>query len=395
MPSSFASHWSLDPEIVFLNHGSYGACPNRVLAHQHQLRQRIERQPVQFFMRDGFGLLDEARECLADFVGARAQDLVFLRNTTEGVNAVVRSLDFAAGDQIIVTNHGYNACRNIVEYVASKTGAEVVVVDLPFVGITEEQVIDTVTRAVTNKTRLAIIDHITSPTGLVLPIAPLTAALQDAGVPVLVDGAHGPGMVSLDMTQLSASWYVGNLHKWVCAPKGAAFMWMNSNVQTRTRPAIISHGYNLRALMPERPGHHLEFDWIGTHDPTAWLSVPAAIEFTANIFPRGWSAVMKRNRALVLEARELIARRLKLEQPVTDSMIGHLAALPIRIENDTLSPLYGSAFQKRLLDKYKIEVPVIPWPDSNARLIRVSAALHNSIEDYAKLADALEKEQLC
>ena len=395
MPSSFASHWSLDQEVVFLNHGSYGACPNRVLDHQHQLRQRIERQPVRFFMRDGFDLLDEARGHLAEFVGANTQDLVFLRNTTEGVNAVVRSLDFKVGEQIIVTNHGYNACRNIVEYIASKTGAEVVVVELPFVGITEDQVIDTVTKAVTNRTRLAIIDHITSPTGLVLPIAPLTRVLENAGVSVLIDGAHGPGMVDLDMTQLSASWYVGNLHKWVCAPKGAAFMWMNSRVQKQTRPAVISHGYNQKTLMPERPGHHLEFDWIGTHDPTAWLSVPEAIKFTAGMLPGGWPAVMKRNRTLVLEARELLARRLNLDLPVNDKMIGHLAALPIRIENDTLSTLYGSAFQKRLLDRYNIEVPVIPWPNSDARLIRVSAALHNSIEDYARLADALEEEQLC
>ena len=185
---------------------------------------------------------------------------MFLRNTTEGVNAVVRSLDFKVGEQIIVTNHGYNACRNIVEYIASKTGAEVVVVELPFVGITEDQVIDTVTKAVTNRTRLAIIDHITSPTGLVLPIAPLTRVLENAGVSVLIDGAHGPGMVDLDMTQLSASWYVGNLHKWVCAPKGAAFMWMNSRVQKQTRPAVISHGYNQKTLMPERPGPRVRLD---------------------------------------------------------------------------------------------------------------------------------------
>ena len=395
MPSSYAAHWSLDPRVTFLNHGSYGACPTAVLAHQQTLRQTIEKQPVRFFMRDIYAHIDQARTALAQFIDARANDLVFIRNTTEGVNSIVRSFNLKAGDEILVTNHGYNACKNIVDFVAKRTGASVVVANFGFEGINSEFVSERILDAVTPRTRLAIIDHVTSPTGLVLPIDHIAESLETLGVRVLVDGAHGPGMLDLSMNQLSASWYVGYLHKWVCAPKGAAFIWIREDLQPSTRPAVISHGFGLNAEELSRPWHHLEFDWVGTQDPTAWLSVPKAISFLDKIIDGGWDVIRRRNRALALDARRLLLDALGQDDPVPDEMVGHLAAVRLPSSNRTVSPIFGTEFQRLLLDQFRIEVPIIPWPNSSDRLLRISAALHNDSDDYIVLANALGKALPC
>ncbi|MEE2757455.1 MAG: aminotransferase class V-fold PLP-dependent enzyme [Myxococcota bacterium] len=395
MPSRYARHWTLSPNITFLNHGSYGACPKDVLDYQQTLRQTIEEQPVQFFMRDIYDRIDEARARLAAFIQARPRDLVFIRNTTEGVNAIIRSFGLKPGDEILVTNHGYNACKNIVDFVAQKTGAQVVTAEFGFEGINPTTVIETILDSISSKTRLAILDHVTSPTGLVLPVEQLSEMLEASGVRVLVDGAHGPGMLDLSIGDLAASWYVGNLHKWVCAPKGAAFMWIREDVQSTTRPAVISHGFGLNADDLGRPWHHLEFDWIGTHDPTAWLSVPKAIDVLDDMVDGGWDVIRCRNRMLALEAQELLSTTLGLEKPVPDSMIGHLAAVRLPSSTRPISPLFGTEYQRTLLEQFGIEVPVIPWPNSSDRLLRISAALHNDSDDYIVLADAIKKALPC
>ncbi|MBV71908.1 MAG: aminotransferase [Myxococcales bacterium] len=395
MPSRYARHWTLNPKVTFLNHGSYGACPKEVLAYQQELRQTIEEQPVQFFMRDIYGHIDDARKTLAQFVKARAQDLVFIRNTTEGVNSIIRSFGFTPGDEILVTNHGYNACKNIVDFVAQKTGARVVVAEFGFEGINSEHVIEAIWTSVSPKTRLAIIDHVTSPTGLVLPVKKMAEKLERSGVRVLIDGAHGPGMLDLSMPDLSASWYVGNLHKWVCAPKGAAFMWMREDVQSKTRPAVISHGFGLDANELDRPWHHLEFDWVGTQDPTAWLSVPKAIDVLDKMVDGGWDVIRQRNRTLALEAQHRLSMALERDKPVPDAMIGHLAAVKLPSSNRPISPLFGTEYQQILLDQFGIEVPVIPWPGPSDRLLRISAALHNDSDDYIVLSDAIGKVLPC
>lgn len=385
--------WPLDPRVVFLNHGSFGSCPRPVLAFQRALRDRLERQPIQFLVRDLEALLDEARTALAAFVGADAEDLVFVPNATTGVNTVLRSLRLRPSDELLVTNHEYNACRNALEVVAGQTRAKVVVADVPFPLRHAEDVVEAVLRRVTTKTRLALLDHVTSQTGLVLPIERLVRELASRAVETLVDGAHAPGMVPLDLRALGATYYTGNCHKWLCAPKGAAFLQVRRDRQAEIRPLVISHGAN--SPRTGRSRFLIEFGWTGTGDPTAFLSVPKAIEFMGGLSPGGWPAIMRHNRQLALAARKLLCRSLGLAALCPDTMIGALAAVPLPDSTESAppqSPLYQDPLQDRLLARHGIEVPVIPWPAPPKRLLRISAQLYNSPPQYERLADALREE---
>ena len=280
--------WELDPAVAFLNHGSFGACPRPVLEHQTALRVQMERQPVRFLANELEGLLDAARLTLASFVGAPAEGLAFVPNATAGVNAIVGSLDLHPGDEIVVTDHGYNACKNIVDHAAARSGAVVRTIPLPFFGATPDAVLETVLAGVGPKTRLVIIDHVTSATALVLPVQRIATELETRAVPVLVDGAHGPGMLPVDITAIGASYYVGNCHKWMCAPKGSGFIYATAATRDHLIPSVISHGLN--SLRTDRSRFHLLFDWTGTDDPTPYLSVPRAIEVMGHYSQAGGSS---------------------------------------------------------------------------------------------------------
>lgn len=382
--------WLLDPAVTFLNHGSFGACPRPVLEFQQKLRDRLERQPVKFLVRELEPLWDEARAVLAAFVGASVEDLVFVPNATTGVNTVLRSLSFAPGDELLVTNHEYNACRNAVEFVAQRTGATVIVADLPFPFRREEDLVEPILAKVTPRTKLALIDHVTSQTGLVLPIQRIIRELAARGVETLVDGSHAPGMVPLDLSGLGAAFYTGNCHKWICAPKGAAFLWVRRDRQESIRPLSISHGAN--SPRRDRSRFLLEFGWTGTSDPTAWLTVPEAIRFVGGLMPGGWDEIRQTNRALVLAARRLLCDALGNTPPCPDEFLGSLAAvvLPPASESSPFkTPLYQDPLQDELLEKHSIEVPVIPWPHPPKRLLRVSAQLYNCLPQYERLAGVL------
>lgn len=383
--------WDLDPEVVFLNHGSFGACPRAVLQLQSELRARMEREPVRFFVRELPPLLDAARAEVAAFVGADPDDLVFVRNATEGVNAVLRSLELAAGDEIVITDHGYNACNNAARHVASRTGARVVVAPLPFPIAGPDVVVEEILAAVTPRTRLVLVDHVTSPTGIVLPVAAIVAALQGRGIDVLVDGAHAPGMLPLDVAAIGAAYYTGNFHKWVCAPKGAAMLHVRRDRQAGLHPAVISHGYNAPAA---RSRLQVEFDWTGTADPTPWLCVPAALREVAGMVPGGWPEVRARNHALVCEGRTIVAAAIGAEPPAPEDMLGSLASIiiPPGADAPPTTPLYCDPLQDALLLRHGIEVPIPPWPAPPRRLLRISAQLYNEREDYLALARALRRE---
>lgn len=381
-------HWTLDPEVVFLNHGSFGACPRAILAEADRHRAALEREPVAFFLQRYEPLLDAAREEVAAFVGADPLDLVFVRNATVGVNSVLRSLDLRPGDELLTTDHAYNACNNALRHVADRAGARVVRAAVPFPIAGPEAVLDAVLAAVTPRTRLAMLDHITSPTSLVLPIAELVAALAARGVDTLVDGAHAPGMLPLDLTALGAAYYTGNFHKWVCAPKGAAILHVRRDRQAGLHPAVISHGFNSRR---PRPRLWEEFDWTGTDDPGPWLAIPAAIRWLGALLPGGWPELRARNHALVLHGRDRLARALGVPAPAPDAMLGSLASLPLP-PGAPVPPspaLYADPLQVALFERHRIEVPVAPWPAPPQRLIRISAQIYNTPAEYDALAEAL------
>lgn len=377
---NFAKYWSLDPTITFLNHGSFGACPLPVLAAQQQWRAQIERQPLQFFGRDFEALLDAARIELAAFVGADPDHLAFIPNATTGINTVLRSLSFAPGDELLTTNQEYNACRNALDYVAERVGLRVVVADVPFPIASPHQVIAAVMSKVSARTRLALLDHVVSQTGLIFPIAQLIHQLSQQGVDTLIDGAHAPGMVPLHLQTLGATYYTGNCHKWLCAPKGAAFLYVHPDRQSAIRPLTISHGAN--SPRRDRSRFRLEFDWTGTDDPTAYLCVPEAIRFMGSLLPGGWTELMATNRTLALAARQILCQTLEVPPACPDEMVGSLAVV-------TLSAGDYQPLQDALWERYQIEVPIVPYPTTNHRLVRISAQLYNNPEHYEGLAKAL------
>ena len=396
MPSPLFDNWALDPAVTYLNHGSFGACPRPVLEAQARERDRLEAGPVRYLARELEARLDEVRAELSAFLAAEPADLVFLPNATSAVNAVLGSLPLERGDALLTTDHAYNACGNVLRHAAERVGAELVVARVPFPLEDPGQVVEAVRAASRPRTRLALIDHVTSPTALVFPVRALVRELEDRGVPVLVDGAHAPGMVPLDLASLGASYYTGNCHKWLCAPKGAAFLHVRRDLQPSVRPAIISHARN--SSRTDRPRFLQEFDWTGTFDPTAVLSVPAALRFVAALLPGGWPEAMARNRRLALQGRALLAATLDSPPPAPETMVGSMASLLLPGEGAPSGP---DPLEDRLVTHHRIEVPVIPWPapsvarapgPARRRLLRFSAQLYLGEEDFARLAAALAQE---
>lgn len=383
-------HWVLDSAITFLNHGSFGATPRPVLEKQDEYRLRMEREPVRFLARELEALLDEVRTELAAFAGAAPSDLAFVPNATAAVNGVLQSLRFSASDELLVTTQEYNACRNVLDFVAARSGAKVVVAAIPFPIDSAGSVIDRIVDAVTPRTRLLLIDHVTSQTALIFPVQRIVREMASRGIETLIDGAHAPGMVPLDLASIGAAYYTGNLHKWVCAPKGAAFLHVRADCRGSIRPVAISHGAN--STRTDRSRFHLEFDWTGTFDPTAWLSVSEALRFLPSLAGGGWPAVMRKNHDLALEARDILAAALGVPHPAPDAMIGSMAALPLPDGTATEAPpLNEDPLQQTLFDQFRIEVPVVPWPEPPKRLIRISAQLYNTPADYEQLAAALRQ----
>lgn len=388
-PSSLAELWTLDPDVVFLNHGSFGAAPKAVLDRQSEIRALMEREPVQFFDHVYQRELDRAREALAAFVGADPLDLALIVNATTGVNTVLRSLRLEPGDELLVTDHEYNACRNAVDAAAAAAGAAVVVAEVPFPLESEDEAVEAILDRIGRRTRLLLVDHVTSQTGLLLPVERLVAEAQGSGVDVLVDGAHAPGMVALDLDRLGAAYYTGNCHKWMCAPKGAAFLHVRQDRRRGVRPLVISHGAS--AVSDERGAFHLEHDWTGTRDPSAWFCIPDAIDTLRNAVDGGWAEVRERNRRLALEARDAICEALGREPPSPASMIGSLASIPLPDgDGQPVNDLFPfDRLQVELFERFRIEVPVIGWPRRPKRVLRISAQLYNRAEQYRYLASAL------
>jgi isopenicillin-N epimerase len=334
----------LDPEITFLNHGSYGACPVPVFEAYQAWQRELESNPVQFLARRFEELLGEARASLAAVVGARPEDLVFVPNATAGLNAVIRSLRLEPGDEVLTTRHEYGAVQRTWEFAGAK---------LVYAGP------DDLVRAIGPRTRVVSLSHITSPTALVLPVAEVCAAAREAGVLSIVDGAHVPGQLPLDLEQLGADIYAGNCHKWLCAPKGAGFLWARPEHQHWIAPLVISWGYGAETSFAERHG------WQGTRDPAAYLAVPAAIE-AHSMFDLG------RCRQIAASFHDRLA-------PVGERPAPQMWATE-------LPPGDADGLQRALYER-GIEVPVKEW--EGRRLLRVSIAPYNEAANVERLLGAL------
>ncbi|MBK4730079.1 aminotransferase class V-fold PLP-dependent enzyme [Oxynema sp. CENA135] len=385
-PTAFDRYWGLDPKVSFLNHGSFGACPLAVLAAQQDFQRQMERQPMHFFTEAFEPLLDAAQKHLAQFVGADPQDLAFVPNATAGVNTVLRSLCFEPGDELLTTTHEYNASRNALEFAARRAKARVVVAEIPFPVASADAIIEAVMARVSPNTKLVLLDRVTSVTALVFPVPSLVRELNERGIDTLVDGAQGPGAVADSLSEMGVAYYTGNCHKWLCAPKGSAFLYVRRDKQAQIRPLSISHGAN--STRRDRTRFQLEFEWTGTDDPSAYLSVPVAIDFIASLLPGGWDAVMARNRALVLEARQMVVEALDVALPCPDELIASMASIPLP---EGVRADRASSLERQLRDRYQIQTKIMPAIDRPGCVLRLSAQLYNSIEQYRKLAQALRE----
>jgi isopenicillin-N epimerase len=360
------------------------------MEEQYRLHLHVESQPVRFFSREMEPLMGQARERLAAFVGADPAGLVFVPNATTGVNTVLKSVDFRPGDEILVTDHIYNACNNAAAFVARKTGARVVTVDIPFPISSPEVVVERVLAGITSRTRLLLIDHVTSPTALVFPVADIIRECRSRDVEVLVDGAHAPGMLPLDLRAMGATYYTGNCHKWMCAPKGSALLYVNEGARAKVRPLTISHGAN--STRTDKSLLHLEFDWTGTDDYTQLILLPSCIDFLGSVYPGGVDELMRRNHEKAIRAMEYLCEEFQAPAPCPANMLGSMASVPVLPLGEQVKER-GKArdlIEDRLFDEFRIEVPIVYWPSAGRRLVRVSAQAYNTEAEYAYLAESLK-----
>jgi isopenicillin-N epimerase len=369
--------WTLDPTVTFLNHGSFGATPLRVLEAQDAWRRDMEHQPVEFLWRRLPSLLEEARQTAAAFLSADPDGFAFVPNATAGVATILASLALEPGDRILLSDHAYPAVVNAARRACRDAGAELATIHIPLPLPEPGGIVELFAEATTPRTRLVIVDQVTSPTGALLPAPEVVAACRRRGALIMVDGAHAPGMLTVNVGALRADFWTGNFHKWVCAPKGAAALVVAADHRDRVHPLVASHGMG--------KGFREEFDWTGTKDDTAYLSVPAALEFMASL---GWERVRRHNHALAAFGQRAVAEAVGTEPPVPESCFGSMALVSLP---DGLATTQDDAVAlgSKLYETERIEVPVGAW---NGRVyLRLSAQAYNRPGDYERLAEALPR----
>jgi isopenicillin-N epimerase len=383
---SMLGHWLLDPSITYLNHGTVGAPPRRVLSAQQAIRDEIERQPSRYLLRELTSVrvggprtdrprLRVAADAVAEFVGARGEDLVFVDNATTGINGVLRSQRFTAGEEILVTDLGYGGVTNAARYVARVNDLELRSVEMPDRGRGPGAFIEAIDQALGDRTRLLIVDHITADTALLLPVAEIAARCHAKGVAVLVDGAHAPGAIALDIPALGADWYVGNLHKWAWTPRSSGILWAAPERQAALHPTVISWGLD--------QGLAAEFDQPGTRDPSPHLAAPAALELMREM---GLEEVRRYNHELTWNGARRLAETWDVELSVAESMVGTMAAVPLPRELGSTSEEAG-LLRDALLFEDRIEVQLSAW---QGRLwVRISSQIYNDADDIERLGAAI------
>lgn len=407
--SALARRWAIDPAVCYLNHGSYGATPRVVLAAQRGVQDAMEADAVRFFVEDLMPRMDRSREALARVVRCAPECIAPITNATQGVATVFANVDLKPGDEVLVTSHEYPACRNIANFAAKRAGAAIVVAPIPFPCPGPDAVVSAVLNAVTDRTRIAMISHVTSGSGMVLPIERIVPSLESRGVRVLVDGAHAIGMLPLDLggggEALNPSYYVTNCHKWLCTPKGSAMLYVRRELRDGFRPLVLSN--NAENPKPGREQFLTEFEYCGTSDPSGFMVIPEAIEFLESLMPGGLEGLMRHNRAMALEARRVICDILGVTPPCPAEMVGSIATIlmpahePERARRLAARPSkYHDALQDLLIREYRLQVPVwgVTGPDGGwLRCCRIAAQAYNAPEQYryaaAALATELERER--
>lgn len=391
--SAFSRYWSLDPNVTFLNHGSYGVCPIPVREAQDRYRALMEQEPVRWFMHHLERLLDISRRRLAEFVNCPPTDIGFLPNATVAISTILHSIDFKAGDEVLVNDHEYMSVINELRRMEGRRGIRVNYAQIPFPISSPKQAVDAILAKVTPRTRFAIISHITSPTALVAPVKEIVAALKARGIETLVDGAHAPGCIPVDIRGIGCTYYVATLHKWVNTPKGAGFMYAQADRQANLRPlALSSRGHQERG---DRTLYLRDFDYLGTDDYSPVVCVPDALDFGASLLPGGWPELMQRNHDLAMRAREVICEVTGLPVAAPESMVPTmttipLPALPERLKN--LPTIFGDPLQDRLVGEHRIQVPIWTNDITGMRAMRISCQVYNTIEEYRYLAQVLKAE---
>lgn len=371
---SLRTLWQLDPAIRHLNHGAFGACPLEIFEEQARWRRRMESNPTRFFMVELPKALRGTAEEIAPWLGTKPERLAFIENVTAGTSAVLRSLDFAPGDEILTTDHVYNAVRNTLRHIERRTGAVAIEVSIPEPLDNSNQAIDVITAMITVRTKLIVVDHIASASAATFPVAEIVAVARARGIPILVDGAHAPGSVDLDIDAIGADWYVGNCHKWLCAPRGAAFIVVADRPIPEIHPLAISHAYG--------QGFPAEFDKIGTRDPSAWLSIPASIRFHERL---GGAALRRRNRSLALEIAGVISRETGYAAAASAGLSQSMIALKLPLSRAVVRE-DAATVHDYLYDRHGIETGITIL--KGGLHLRYSVAAYNDPADYDGLGAA-------
>jgi isopenicillin-N epimerase len=375
----YADEFLLRPGIAFMNHGSFGACPRPVFATYQDWQLKLEEQPVEFLGRRINSLLAEARARLASYLGTHADSLVYVPNATYGVNIVARSLDLQPGDQVLATNHEYGAADRAWRFNCRQRGACYINQPIALPVESEDAIVEQLWAGVTERTRVIFLSHITSPTALILPVAEICRRARESGILTVIDGAHAPGQIDLALDALGADFYTGNCHKWMNAPKSAGFLYARPERQALLHPLVVSWGWE--SLTPGVSAFTDYFEWRGTHDPAAYLSVPTAIDFLEQ---RDWPAVRAACRELLLDASHRIAALSGLPQisPDTSDWWAQMRTIP-------LPPCDLIVLKDRLWEEYQIEVPLGGW--GGGHYIRVSIQCYNGPNDVDRLVEALKR----
>lgn len=359
--------------MIFLNHGSYGACPKKVLAAQGRWRDQLEAQPCQFINTVAPGVIRRAAGNVASFIGARSEDVALVENTTCGINAVLKSLQFSPGDRVLAVDHIYNAIRNTLNFVLEPVDAKLDLVPLGLPVASADAVVDAIDQALTSNTKLLVVDHVASVSAVRFPLERIAELAQRRGISVLVDAAHAPGMLDLDVPALGVDWYVGNCHKWLCAPKGAAFLWAREDRQDGLHPTVISHDLG--------KGFTAEFDKIGTRDGSSWFSIPDAIAFHEEL---GGAALRQRNHEVAIEGATRLAEHWDTDLGAPDAMFGSMAT--IRLPGDRpATRAEADRIKSAMWQRHRIEAHVMPFAE--ALWLRISVQAYNELDEVLALAE--------